>query len=254
MSSRPPQSVEVDDHGRLIVADRSRVISLFRRPSAGSRYEFLRSFRVDVTPESMCLLEDEIVVQGALAGVDGVVHRFTDTGRLLASFGRGFAGGNEIVNETMSWGLVACTVRPAAVLYQPFFRSHVEAFDAGGSAIWDASLPGYRQIRYEALPEGGARFVWVTPEGTHRAVSATSVGSGIVLVQVVLQDSSRRSLEDYRQIISLFFEVATGNVVARTDRLPVIRAAELPWFVSVAQLPYPTVNVWRLGEIGPTTR
>ncbi len=231
----------------LLVADRRQRVSRFQR--RGDAWEFLSSFRVDVAPWSICATDSTAIVQGALYGVENVMHGYDLRGEKLSSFGEMADVEDVIARETFSWGLVECSATAERILYAPYHLGRVSAFDLSGNVLWSTEIPGFRQVRHEYVPAVGAtRFEWLTPEGTNQNVGLHAPAESAALLQVALQDTSRKHLDDYQRLTTYFLSPADGAILDSSIALPRVRSFSWPRFFVVDQLPFPRVKVYEIVE------
>lgn len=153
-----PESLVLGRDDRLYVSDRRLLrISVFRFTDSALTY--VDSFRLELVPESMCLLDNRLYIQSGWAhGSAGIIHSVSLAGRSLESFGKPHESENLIIQETLSSGRIGCFEKAEAVIMLPKYTPRIRAWSPDGRLLWVDTLPNYRQVTGTTIEQGGASF------------------------------------------------------------------------------------------------
>jgi hypothetical protein len=241
--SAPSALTLLADQSVVVAGRRGRVSRFSVGPDGISRFE--GSFTIPMAALSICPLGSNVVIHGVSIGGETPIHVFGRDGQPVRSFGQLFTSDHPIIQETMSFGQVACDTARRRVFYAPRYAGTLTAFGDAGDPLWTHAFQGFRQLPYETRGEIGL-FRWTTPEGTHRIVSIHAVGD-FVIVQVALRDDSSSSQWDLRDVETVVFQGETGEIRGRLQGVPIIDHISLPLVFSVEREPFPRIKVLRIG-------
>ena len=235
-------SFTIDSDGSVTVADRFGRITSFGFREGGLEYR-------DVTTLSygafdVCSLAQGLLVHGFAVGDTVSLHWHDTAGDRVSPFGAFHEGGTLIARETFSLGYVVCYPEIERVLYVAEHSPEVRAYTPEGVLVWADSIPLFRQVHASTRPNypGHTFFRWVTPEGTHRIVSALPVGDSRALVQVAMRDTTSTSARDYQALETFLWDVATGELLDQASGIPEIITLAEGVAIGVEHEPYPRLT------------
>jgi len=241
-----PSAINVFPDGSVVVAGRRGRVSWFSA-SPGRIPKFGGSFTIPMAAWSACTLGYSMVVQGISIGGVNPIFMFDREGRQTAAFGELYDDSNAIVQETLSWGLVACDPQQNEIAYAPEYGGTLSLFSASGEEKWTRSIPNYHPLPYETREGGLALFRWAAPEGVDRALALHIVGR-YVFLQIGLRDATSRNAWDLQRVDSFLFDLATGHLIAQLEGVPVIDHIALPLLFEVERNPFPRLRVYRVDD------
>ncbi|MFQ5742675.1 MAG: 6-bladed beta-propeller [Acidobacteriota bacterium] len=250
-----PMALAVD-RGRnlLYVGDLSRRLHLFSLTGKDDRrsIEYDRSIRLEMTPEDICLTEDELVLHGMrLANPERagdpanvgarILHVANLSGEVRASFGSVYESPNSIVNYQVYEGWVACDSNRKLVFLAPkSLLAEIRAYELDGRSRWITAIRDFIPIHLEDLPNGSR--MRLPAGGWNRIGALTPVTDDYLLVQesLVVSNQGQRVVKIHSFLVSM----ANGAAVYVGETLPRILAANKAHYATVRDEPYPELTVW----------
>ena len=235
----------LDRDGFVVVADRSGRLTNFAFGDSVLEYRGVTTLTYGAF--DICSLEQGLLVHGFAVGDTVSLHWHDREGERVSPFGAFHAGETLIARETFSSGYVVCYPEIERVLYVTEHSPEVRAYTPEGVLVWTDSIPLFRQVQSHTRADfpGYTGFRWVTPEGTHRIVSAIPAGRGGALVQVAMRDTTSTSARDYQALETFLWDVATGELLDQASEIPEIIVLGEGTAVGVEHEPYPRLTKYR---------
>lgn len=236
---RAPTALALTAAG-LAVSDARGRVSFFEQ--ADSSFTFVRRFGSPMRVWDMCWLGDAVAVAGVSIGDSSAARIYEIDGRLRDSFGDLYPHDDPIVQETLSWGSLACDPETGGIAFAPIHGNRVELFTSTGLELWSTLIPGFRQVpfEYEEAVDGRIWY-WSTPEGVDTNLDLFLVRDRVVL-QTAWKDTTSTAPKDYQGSELLIFDRTDGRVVARIRDTPIIVDMTPSALLTIRYLPFPRVS------------
>lgn len=239
-----PHSIVHDGDSTLFVIDELNGINEVRTGATGLR--FVRSFGSSLFPRAACLLDRQLFVAGYSSG--RILHAVSNLGKVLRSFGDGFNRDTiELlrVRANREPVLIACEDRHDRIIIAQTGGSGLRAYSARGELLWATELEGYKGTRFQADASGLSVF-W----GTDMTESLVFLNDSLVLVQVQRirripagAGRSRRTAFERTTLTSTVIDAASGQVLGRSDALPLVKSVRDDLLVLLRHDPFPVVTL-----------
>lgn len=238
---RVPLSISVGD-SIVYVGDITRRIHRFRE--TGNNYEYVDSWRSPVAPTSMCFMDQALWIHGVNAEEKRVVHQVNVNGETVNSFGAVYESPSPIIDYQILNGMIECDEATRTIVYAPAgLLNEVRGFSTTGVVRWITTLAGFRPISLIMRPDGSTRMT-VPESGFHRVASLTSIGGGLLVVQVALVTRESRANQDpFDRLYSMILDTYDGNGSAFQADLPELVAYHAEFLVGRTDDPYPQVFI-----------
>jgi hypothetical protein len=205
-----PRAITIGPDGRLYIANLDRNLQVYRPEGEG--FVFERKITLDVSANSLCLMEGRLVVQGMPFGDNLVIRVYDLQGRRLASFGRVYGSAHELSNYMFSQGEVVCDAVSGLVIYAPeSVLGEVRAYRLDGTPAWRATVEPYLTNVIEEN-SGGGHTVSGSEYGIHKLIGFTLVPDHGLVVQIghlELKDNVAGAL--YSTLETFLLDPATGR-------------------------------------------
>jgi hypothetical protein len=245
-----PRTLAVDSAGRLYIGDLVRRVQVFRPAPEG--YKLERVIQTGVSPVSLCLLGETIVVQGVNLGDIVTIRTYDLDGAPRAAFGQVYRSTSAIINHTLSQGLVGCDPVTNTIVFAPDAGiGEMRGYDPDGTLRWRTAITDYLPVTVIEQPDEGLGVR--TPAGGHHFVaSLVELGKGRTMIQVAfVTRESQRQGRPFATLHTIVLENRSGTAVARGDGLGQVAAVDDRRFAIVAELPYPRVAIGSAGQGDP---
>jgi len=238
---RFPEALEIGQQGRVLVADRTNKVKVFRL--RGDTLEYEAVIRLEFVPEDMCVLGDRFYLQ-AWHSSGTVVHEYALAGP-VRSFGDPYRTPNALVENQLSDGPVGCSLA-GTVLMMPKYLPVLHGYDLAGRRRWVSRIDSFRPLHItERTGPGGRPEVSYEVKGPfHMAHGITALRAPYVLVQIARSDrSSVRQRAAYAAVESYVVNALTGDGVFVGEGLPMVFAAAHGRLYGAVTDPFPQVWV-----------
>lgn len=106
-------------------------------------------------------------------------------GTIVRSFAPIAYEGPPLLLDTYSESAIGCLDTERLLVLASRVKGSVSAVDVNGTERWSTELPGFRQQRVEALPDGVTQFNW-SLDGNSSAYKVIPSGNGRVVVSVLI--------------------------------------------------------------------
>ena len=237
-----PRAVTRLPDGAILVAEGVR-LQRFNRSGAG--YEFAQALPLDVPAQDICAFGDTVVSNGSRRN-DPVVHLYAANGDTLRAFGAVYHSPNEMINEEMGVGQVACDQVDDVIAFAtrgPL--GEVRGFRPDGTMLWRTVLHGVRANQIEDAP-GGYR-VTRSVDGVHSLFSLITIpGRGFLLQWTFRTPEELAARASYGKILTFLLDPATGHALGPDSTLPPILAATDTTILVSTEEPEPRFEIRRL--------
>ena len=242
---RAPHSVLVTPNDEIWIADMQRRLTVFA-PSADG-YRLSRTIPTEIGIRSMCLLGNDLVVNGLAMGDPHVVRILDAQARPLRSFGKLYASPNAFLNLQFSEGLVACDATNNLIVYASSASiGEVRAYRRDGQAVWRVVLEDVRNnIISDA--EGGGVTVERSPNGAHALVSLNVVPRVGIVVQYGFRTPQQMAAkEPASDIVTIIIDPRTGAGTVSSAALPRLGAVAGTQAIAFFEDPAPRIEIREL--------
>ena len=238
-----PLSVAVDAAGNVYVGSMNRRISVYARDGTG--YSLRRTFSLPFAAIDLCAIGADLVVHGVDVHTGQILHRFSQDGVRLASFGQTYSTRHWLVMRKLSTGRIACFPSTRTIVYAPRdVLPEVRAFSLDGKELWMAVLDGYRGA--EVAEQGTGMVARVPWDRVDRVDELIPFRSNEAMLQVASVVSPRRPASRARTSYrSILIDVHSGAVHETTSDLPEIGAANVTGteYVEITRHPSTQISV-----------
>lgn len=247
---RRPRALDRLSDGRLIVADRNRLLKVFAPSDSG--YSLVESITLAYSPDELCLSGRRIFAR-ARGSDHRILHEIMVGGHgRNADFGEGYRDTEWLVRDQLSDGRMACLDNPARVVFGLEFFPVVRAYDPEGDApLWASKVEDYAQMKIHQGMDQEGPYVLFDSNGTIESlVLAEGLGSEHVLLQFEREEESGMGGSEASKVAyrTYLVDAATGWGALVSDELPRIVAATHRYYVAAWTDPYPRLEVRRLRD------
>lgn len=234
-----PRAAALMAQGSLVVAEGVR-LQLLQPARRG--FEYQGALSLDVPAQDFCLLGDTIVTTGSRRS-GPVLHLYAIDGGGIGAFGMVYRSPNEMVNEEMSLGQVACDGAHAVIaLATRGPLAEVRGYRPDGALLWRTTFSGAKANRIEDTP-GGYRVI-KSANGVHSLYSLTMIpGRGFLVQWTFRQPEELTARASYGKILSFVLDPLTGHPLGPDADLPPILAASDTTVLAVFEDPAPRFEV-----------
>lgn len=224
-----PVAHAVSKEGDLFVLDRQLArLSHFRLTAGEMKFVGMR--RVNYRLTSLCVLNDTLWFGGI---VDGrLAHRVDEQGTIEVSIGtppeiegieRLGDFGEALAYPQMVRPKMHCDDESGLLILASLSHPRVQAYRGSGEVVWSMDLPGFTSLQFERTESGGLRDFSHPERGSHLLFSLVPWLEGQVLIQYeVRRDEPARDGASPTSMDSRIIDLATGEVLSRSDQLPPI--------------------------------
>lgn len=241
-----PEALESHGADRFIVADRNAQVKIIERTAAGMQQRV--TIRLEFTPEDLCVLADDIVVQGPRP--DGILHLYSTGGQHLLSIGDGYRSSNPLVRNQLSDGRAACAGDAGTIVTMLRYLPYVRGYGADGTLLWTSRLADFLTIDIvEGVEPNGQPYVLMGAENRDydQVEVLHAIDEGLVIVQTARHTAqSAQERRDYAELRTYVLSARTGEGVYVGNALPrVLDVAENRIYAATSE-PFPQVRVYEL--------
>lgn len=245
-----PEALESHGTDRFILADRDAQVKVIERTSAGMQQRL--TIRLQFTPEDLCVLADDIVVQGSTQG--GMLHLYSLTGQHLRSMGEGYRSTNPLVRNQLSDGRIACAAEASTIVVMLRYLPYVRGYRTDGTLRWTSRLADFRTINIEeGVEPNGQPYVLVgAGESEYDQVEVLhALDEGLVIVQTSRHTpQSNRERSEYAELRTYVLSAHTGKGVYVGNTLPRVFDVTGSRIYAATSNPFPQVRVYELPPAG----
>jgi hypothetical protein len=245
-----PEALESHGADRFIVADRNAQVKVMERTAAGMRQRV--TIRLQFTPEDLCVLADNIVVQGPTPG--GMLHLYSTDGRHLRSLGDGYRSANPLVSSQLSDGRAACATEAGAIVAMLRYLPYVRGYGTDGTLRWTSRLADFRTIGIEegVEPDGQPYVVVGAGTGEYDEVEVLhALDEGLVIVQTARHTpQSDQERREHAELRTYVLSARTGKGVYVGNTLPRVLDVAGKRIYTATNDPFPQVRVYELPAAG----
>ena len=239
-----PRHLEVSPSGSIVVADRTREISVFE--IAGETYRLAETVPLPFAPNGMCLGGGMLHVQGYATGESGIIFRFSLSGEALGSFGAGYESSSVAVSTYLNIGRVVCMERPETVMYFPQFLPAISGYSYTGEMLWQARLSEFESLEFVQDGSAASSNAFTSHD---QIVGAVPLPEGHAIVQIAsFTGESLRSVEGerYTELRTYLMSAQAGKAIYAGSTLPQIYAVTDEHLYTARNYPFPQLIVYRL--------
>jgi hypothetical protein len=230
-------ALAIDSANILYVLDRIRS-KVTKLRLHGKSLDLVDSFDTRASMGGLCIIGSALYLIGIDEG--RIVHRYDLTGRYLGSFGSPYSH-NFGINQTSTTlsGHLACLPEAKLVTVATTLFKGVRGYSPSGTLLWEFSVPGFRQMGVDELPDGS--YTLRMNKGPTDAIVGLFRGFrgrivGIQVIQVQVPGAK-----------TLFVDARTGTLIEWSEKLPRIRRTvrDLAVVLPYTQAPTVAVYEWR---------
>lgn len=211
-------------------------VKVFVRGAEG--YEWDGQLPIDVSPRSLCVDGDAMIVNAAREPV-GTIRRYGPDGSEEIAFGGGYMFGSEGTRRALSQGFVACGGQPTMVAYGHQDLPIVEGFAGAGKPMWSVFLEDYVQGYWREM--GNSRGAPIPPMEVLSNVIVSE--AGYVLVSY---DRQRRRGQVVARTYLLDARTGEGGLLEEDEDGRRILAVGDTTYVTNVPGSYPRLQLWHM--------
>lgn len=236
-----PRTAALDSAGRLYIGDLGRRVQVFL--PAGHGYTLDTVLQTGISPKSMCVLHDRLIVQGVTLGDTNSLHIFDLRGRPLASGAPLYHLRSPIINYTVSEARIACDSTSDVIVLASPLLGEVRGYHLDLTLAWRTKLAGYRSAVVRELPDEGFGVTF-PPDGYNRMESLVALPGGRSLAQVsFITDADLKSGATPARVQSVLLDDRDGAGAVIADTLPIYAAISSTVAVEITENSYPRLTV-----------
>lgn len=248
-----PEALESHGTDRFIVADRNAQVKVMERTATGMQQRV--TIQLEFTPEDLCVLANDIVVQGPTPG--GMLHLYSTDGRHLRSLGDGYRSSNPLVSNQLSDGRAACATEAGTIVAMLRYLPYVRGYGADGTLRWTSRLADFRTIGIEegVEPDGQPYVVVGAGAGEYDQVEVLhALEDGMVIVQTSRHTpQSDQERREHAELRTYVLSARTGKGVYVGNTLPRVLDVAGNRIYAATNDPFPHVRVYELPAAGGTS-
>ncbi|MBW3570916.1 MAG: hypothetical protein KY467_07410 [Gemmatimonadetes bacterium] len=241
-----PEALESHGPDRFIVADRNAQVKVLERTRAGMQQSV--TIQLQFTPEDLCVLGNQIVVQGPMSG--RMLHLYSTDGEHLRSLGEGYRSANPLVGNQLSDGRAACATEAGTIVAMLRYLPYVRGYGADGTLRWTSRLADFRTIGIEeGVEDDGRPYVLIgAGAGEYDQVEVLhALDEGLVILQTARHTAeSDRERREYAELRTYVLSARTGNGVYVGNTLPRVLDVAGRRIYTGTNDPFPQVRVYEL--------
>ncbi|MBW3630224.1 MAG: hypothetical protein KY464_13110 [Gemmatimonadetes bacterium] len=248
-----PEALESDGPDRFVVADRNAQVKVIERTPAGMQQRL--TIPLQFTPEDLCVLGHDIVVQGPLPG--GLLHLYSPDGRHQRTIGGGYQSTNALVRNQLSDGRAACSAKGQTIIAMLRYLPYVRGYGADGTLRWTSRLADFRTIKIEegVEPDGQPYVLLGEGGGDYDQVEVLhALDDGLVIVQTARHTAqSGRERRDYAELHTYLLSAETGKGVYVGNTVPRVLDVAGNRIYTGSSEPFPQVRVYEIAPAGASS-
>jgi hypothetical protein len=241
---RAPHSLLVTANDEIWIADMQRRLTVFA-PSADG-YTLARTIPVDIGIRSMCMLSNELIVNGVALGDPHVIRVLDSHARPIRSFGTLYSSPNALLNLQFAEGKVACDSANDLIVYaSSALVGEIRTYRRDGRPVWRVVV---EELRSNIITdEASGISVQRSPNGAHSLVSLTVVPrTGIVVQYGLLTSEQMKAKELPTDIQTIIIDPRTGAAALSPSALPRLGAISGSRGIALFEDPAPRLEIREL--------
>jgi hypothetical protein len=235
----------VTPNGEIWVADMQRRLTVFA-PSADG-YRLARTVPTEIGFRSMCVLGDELVVNGISLSDPYAIRVLDESARPIRAFGRIYQSPNAFVNYQFTEGFVACDSTNDIIVYASSAEvGEVRAYRRDGRPLWRTV---FEDVRTNIISDGdgGGTRVEGSPDGAHVLVSLNVVpGVGVLLQYGFRTAAQMAAKEPVGEILTIVLDPKTGAAALSSASWPRLGAVSGNRTLALFEDPAPRIEIREL--------
>jgi len=241
---RAPHSLLVRPNDEIWIADMQRRLTVFA-PSADG-YKLAGTLPVEIGIRSMCLLGDDLFVNGVSLGDPYVIRALDASAKQVRAFGTLYSSPNAAVNVQFAEGKLICDRANDLVVYaSPAEVGEVRAYRRDGRAVWRTVIEGVSS-NIISDNDGGGVSVQRSPNGAHALVSFNLVpGVGLVL-QYGFRTPAQMVAREVGELLTIVLDPKTGAGSLTSQSWPRLGALAGSRAIALFEDPAPRIEIREL--------
>lgn len=241
---RAPHSLLVTSSDEVWIVDMQRRLTVFAPSPDG--YALARTIPVDFGIRSMCMLGNDLVVNGVAIGDPYVIRVLDSQARAIRSFGKLYSSPSALLNLQFAEGKVACDAANDIIVYASSASGgEIRAYRRDGQSVWRVVVEDLKSNII--IDEGRAVSVSGSPDGAHALVSLNLIpGIGVVVQYGHRTLDQMAAKEQPTNITTVIIDPRTGAAAVSPTALPRLGAVSGTRAIAFFEDPAPRLEIREL--------
>lgn len=241
---RAPHSLLVTPSDELWIADLQRRLTVFA-PSADG-HKLARTIPVEIGIRVMCLLGDELFVNGVTLGDPFAIRALDASAKQVRAFGKVYTSPNALLNAQFAEGLLVCDHETDLIIHaSQAALGEVRAYRRDGRVVWRTVIDGVSS-NIISDSDGGSVTVQRSPNGAHSLVSLNLVPGVGVVMQYGFRTPAQMAARETGALLTIVLDAETGVGGLTSTPWPRVGAVSGNRILALFEDPAPRIEIREL--------